>query len=92
MKTGRIRTSAFLKRKKLPATPYELAEWKQATVQFNYHISVKEMLYSTPYEFINRFPHSLSDRFGIPFIEMITCHHYGNVKYVIFCKNDKHRC
>ena len=24
---------------KLPATPYELAEWKQATVQFNYHIS-----------------------------------------------------
>lgn len=22
----------------LPATPYELAEWKQATVQFNYHI------------------------------------------------------
>ena len=23
---------------KLPATPYELAEWKKATVQFNYHI------------------------------------------------------
>ena len=22
----------------LPATPYELAEWRQATVQFNYHI------------------------------------------------------
>ena len=26
---------------KLPATPYELAEWKQATVQFNYHISIE---------------------------------------------------
>ena len=34
----------------LPATPYELAEWKQATVQFNYHISVDGMLYSVPFE------------------------------------------
>ena len=39
---------------KLPATPYELAEWKQATVQFNYHISIAGMLYSVPYEFIKR--------------------------------------
>lgn len=39
---------------KLPDTPYELAEWKQATVQFNYHISVDGMLYSVPYEFIKR--------------------------------------
>ena len=39
---------------KLPATPYELAEWKAATVQFNYHISVEGMLYSVPYEFIKR--------------------------------------
>ena len=39
---------------KLPATPYELAEWKKATVQFNYHISVDGMLYSVPYEYIKR--------------------------------------
>lgn len=38
----------------LPATPYELAEWKQATVQFNYHISIEGMLYSIPYEYIKR--------------------------------------
>jgi len=38
----------------LPATPYELAEWKQATVQFNYHISLEGMLYSIPYEYIKR--------------------------------------
>lgn len=38
----------------LPATPFELAEWKQATVQFNYHISVDGMLYSIPYEYIKR--------------------------------------
>ena len=31
---------------KLPAVPYETAEWKQATVQYNYHISVDQMLYS----------------------------------------------
>ncbi|MGI6766432.1 MAG: IS21 family transposase [Lentihominibacter sp.] len=39
---------------KLPATRYELAKWKTATVQFNYHISVDGMLYSVPYEFIKR--------------------------------------
>ena len=38
----------------LPATPYELAEWKQATVQYNYHISIDGMLYSVPYEYIKR--------------------------------------
>jgi transposase len=38
----------------LPATPYELADWKQYTVQFNYHISVNGMLYSVPYEYIKR--------------------------------------
>ena len=38
----------------LPATPYEQAEWKQATVQFNYHISLAGMLYSVPYEYIKK--------------------------------------
>lgn len=38
----------------LPATPYELAAWKKATVQFNYHISVDRMLYSVPCECIKR--------------------------------------
>ena len=39
---------------KLPDAHYELAEWKTATVQFNYHISVDGMLYSVPYEYIRR--------------------------------------
>lgn len=38
----------------LPIAPYELAEWKQATVQFNYHISCTGMLYSVPHEYIKR--------------------------------------
>lgn len=38
----------------LPATPYELAEWKKATVQYNYHIYCDEMLYSVPFEYIQR--------------------------------------
>lgn len=51
------RRSVFMTEEKpfllpLPATPYELATWKTATVQFNYHISVEKMHYSIPYEFI----------------------------------------
>lgn len=51
------RLSVFLEEEKpmllpLPATPYELATWKIATVQFNYHISVDKMHYSVPYEYI----------------------------------------
>lgn len=36
----------------LPATPFEVAEWKTATVQFNYHIAVDKMYYSVPYQYI----------------------------------------
>lgn len=51
------RLSTFLDEEKytlqpLPASAYELATWKIATVQFNYHISVDNMHYSVPYEYI----------------------------------------
>ena len=38
----------------LPATRFELSDWKTAIVQFNYHISVDGMLYSVPYEYIKK--------------------------------------
>ena len=38
----------------LPAAPFELAVWKVATVQYNYHISVERMNYSVPYEYIKQ--------------------------------------
>lgn len=38
----------------LPATSFELVDWKQATVQFNYHISFDGMLYSCPYEYLKK--------------------------------------
>ena len=38
----------------LPASPFELASWKDATVQFNYHISFDSMWYSVPYENIGK--------------------------------------
>lgn len=38
----------------LPEIGYELAQWKTATVQFNYHISFEGNLYSVPYEYIKR--------------------------------------
>lgn len=35
-----------------PTSPFELAVWKVATVQNNYHISIECMNYSVPYEYI----------------------------------------
>ena len=51
------RLSLFLGEEKpllapLPATRFELAEWKIATVQFNYHIAVDKIYYSVPYQYI----------------------------------------
>jgi len=53
------RLSVFLEQEKpflqpLPGTPYELATWKIAIVQLNYHIAVDKMNYSVPYEYIKR--------------------------------------
>ena len=53
------RLSVFLEQEKtflqtLPKTSYELATWKIATVQLNYHITVDKMNYSVPYEYIKR--------------------------------------
>jgi transposase len=38
----------------LPTHPFEMASWKVATVQFNYHISVESQNYSCPYEYIKQ--------------------------------------
>lgn len=51
------RLSIFLTEEKpmllpMPAATYEVAIWKIATVQFNYHIFVDKMHYSVPYEYI----------------------------------------
>ena len=51
------RLTSFLAEEKqtlqpLPVSPYELAFWKIAIVQFNYHIAVEKMYYSVPYEYI----------------------------------------
>ncbi len=51
------RLTAFMEEEKfallaLPASPYEMASWKKATVQYDYHISIEKMYYSVPYEYI----------------------------------------
>jgi transposase len=38
----------------LPEHPFEMAEWRTATVQLNYHISVEKMNYSVSYEYLKR--------------------------------------
>ena len=36
----------------LPYPRYQLAEWRTAKVQLNYHIQVNRMYYSVPYEYV----------------------------------------
>ncbi|MGI6711358.1 MAG: IS21 family transposase [Bacillota bacterium] len=38
----------------LPKYPYEFAQWKTATVQLNYHITVDYQNYSIPYEYVKK--------------------------------------
>jgi len=38
----------------LPPTPYELAEWKRATVHIDYHIQVAGNFYSVPYTLVRQ--------------------------------------
>jgi transposase len=37
----------------LPAARYEYAQWKEAKVQFNYHVEFEGFFYSVPYTYIN---------------------------------------
>ncbi len=36
----------------LPPTPYEFAEWRQAKVPFDYHVTVEHNFYSAPYRLV----------------------------------------
>lgn len=38
----------------LPAKPYKMAEWRTAKVRLDYHISIGNMFYSVPYEYIGK--------------------------------------
>ncbi|MBY0595224.1 IS21 family transposase [Bacillus bingmayongensis] len=51
------RLTAFMEEEKfallpLPVSPYEIATWKKATVQYDYHINLDKMYYSVPYDYI----------------------------------------
>src|SRR5208283_5780062 len=72
------RASAFEEEKlfllPLPGHPFELATWRIATVQYNYHISVDTQNYSCPYEYIKQsgMPRSASPRCPTPFV-IVSC-------------------
>ncbi|WP_420869139.1 Mu transposase domain-containing protein [Acetobacterium wieringae] len=38
----------------LPKFPFEFAQWKTATVQLNYHVSIDQQYYSIPYEYVRK--------------------------------------
>lgn len=40
--------------KPLPASPYELAYWKKATVHLDYHVEVEGFYYSVPHSFVKK--------------------------------------
>ena len=52
------RASAFTEERTfllpLPVRVFEMSEWRIATVQYNYHISVEDKFYSVPYEYIKQ--------------------------------------
>jgi transposase len=56
----------------LPVSPYELAFWKIAVVQFNYHVTVEKMHYSVPYEYIK---HQVDVRITRQVIEVFLQNH-----------------
>lgn len=51
----------------LPTTPYEYAEWKKATVGFDYHVEVKNHYYSVPYQLVKQ---ELNIRFTATVVEI----------------------
>jgi len=57
----------------LPASRYEMALWKKATVQLDYHICIDEMFYSVPYEYIK---HKVEIRLTRTMVEV----HYNNFR------------
>lgn len=71
------RKSSFLEEEKglllpLPASPYELAAWSTATVQYDYHIIVDKNHYSVPYEYIR---HKVDVRLTSKIIEIFYNNH-----------------
>ncbi|OWV12131.1 hypothetical protein B7992_09695 [Fibrobacter sp. UWH1] len=52
--TAALRNEERPQLRPLPATPFEVAEWKTSTVQFNYHIVLDGMYYSVPYQYIKK--------------------------------------
>lgn len=74
-KTGN-RLSAFMDEEKfalisLPVSPYEIATWKKATVQYDYHIFLEKMFYSVPYDYIK---HSVDIRITRNIVEIFYKH------------------
>jgi transposase len=56
----------------LPATPYQFAEWKKASVHIDYHVEVGGHYYSVPYQLVRK---QLDVRITATVVE---CFHKGN--------------
>ena len=56
----------------LPTSPYELATWSKASVQYDYHIYVDKNQYSVPYEYIR---HQVDVRLTSKMVEVFYHNH-----------------
>jgi hypothetical protein len=77
------RRNAFLEEEKalllpLPASPYELAAWSKATVQYDYCIFADKNHYSVPYEYIR---HQVDVRMTSKTVEVF-CHNHRVASHV----------
>lgn len=54
--------------KPLPATPYQLSEYKDAKVNINYHVSLSDHYYSVPYQLVQK---AVTIRFTANVVEIL---------------------
>jgi transposase len=70
--------------KPLPAQPYEYAEWKQASVNIDYHVSFEDHFYSVPYTLVGETVWCRATQRTVELIhkgERVASHRRSHLKY-----------
>jgi hypothetical protein len=68
----------------IPKHPYEIAEWKQSTVQKDYHVKCGSHYYSVPYEYIGK---KVDIRMTSRMVEVL----YGNMRVCSHQRTDGYK-
>lgn len=81
--------------KPLPVRPYEYADWKQVTVNIDYHVEYEEHFYSAPYTLVGetlwcRATHGVIELFHKSKRERVASHPRSRIKYA-YTTTPEHR-